>query len=103
MLASPGLLIRAFGAFTDIDDTWFKNLRDKPALKKARKVPGKSGRNGFPAMFCPMEVMLWLVNPARKKGRKGLSEEKAWQLLEQHFPKVYAANSVADPRLASPG
>jgi hypothetical protein len=98
MLASPEQLIKAFGAFTGMNGAWFKTLGDTPYLEKARKVRGKSGRNGFPAMFCPLEVMLWLVNPNRKKGRKGLSEIRGWELLEQHFPKVHAANSAADPR-----
>lgn len=97
MLASPQRLIDTFGNFTGMDSTWFFNLTDKPALMRARKVEGHSGRNSSPPLFCPFEVMNWLTSAKRKTGRP-ISTEKAWELLEGSFPKVYNKHSVADPR-----
>ena len=98
MLATRAQLIQAFGAFTGMDLTWFRNLKDTPALLNARKVTGQGGRGHLAEpLFCPLEVMQWLVSGKRKKGRP-LSLEKAWELLERHFPKVHSANSAADPR-----
>ena len=98
MLATRAQLIEAFGAFTGMDLTWFRNLKDTPALLNARKVTGQGGRGHLAEpLFCPLEVMQWLVSGKRKKGRP-LSLEKAWELLERHFPKVHSANSAADPR-----
>jgi hypothetical protein len=97
LLASPLRLIDTFGNFTGMDQSWFSNLKDKPALMKARKVEGESGRNSSPPLFCPFEVMTWLTSAKRKTGRP-ISAEKAWELLERSFPKVYNKHSVADPR-----
>lgn len=98
MLASREQLIGAFGNFTGMDATWFRNLKDAPALRAARKVTGQ-GRRGHTEVpwFCPFEVMQWLVSPNRRKGRK-LGAEKAWELLERNFPRVYSVRSVGDPR-----
>jgi hypothetical protein len=98
MLATREQIIQAFGSFTGMDMSWFSNLKDAPALRKARKVQGQGGR-GMPLKpyFCPCEVMQWLISPKRKKGR-GLSTEKGWSLLQRHFPKVYEKHSAADPR-----
>lgn len=99
MLATPAQLIAAFGTFTDMDETWFRSLRDVPALLAARKVKGKGQRgHSVPPLFCPMEVMLWLVDPKRKKGRHFQSAEKPWERLESYFPEVYARYSGEDPR-----
>jgi hypothetical protein len=98
VLATRDQLAVAFGAFTGLNVAWFKNLKDTPALRAARKVVGRGQRGStVEPWFCPFEVMLWLVNPKRKKGRR-LSEEKGWDLLERHFPKVYALKQIADPR-----
>ena len=98
MLASREQLIEAFGRFTGMDVTWFKNLKDIPALLAARKVAGQGGRGHIAEpLFCPFEVMQWLANSKRRKGRK-LGAEKAWELLEKNFPRVYNARSVGDPR-----
>lgn len=101
MLATREQLIAAFGNFTGMNATWFDNITDKPALLRARKVKG-DGRRGHVAqpLFCPFEVMLWLANPKRRNNptRRKPSPEKAWELLEKNFPKVYAAKSIADPR-----
>lgn len=98
MLATRDQLIEAFGRFTGMDAAWFKNLKDTPALLTARKVAGQGGRGHIAEpWFCPFEVMQWLADSKRRKGRK-LSAAKAWELLEINFPKVYNARSVADPR-----
>jgi hypothetical protein len=98
LLATRKQLIDAFGVFTGMDQGWFKNLTDAPALFKARKIPGRGGRGHLQEpLFCPVDVMRWLVSDTRKKGRK-LGEDKAWELLEKHFPKAYSAHSAADSR-----
>lgn len=98
MHATRDGLIDAFGPFTGMNKDWFKNLKDTPALARARKSPGQGGRGHIKEpYFCPIEVMQWLIDPRRKKGRR-LSEEKGWEMLEKHFPKVYAKHSAADPR-----
>lgn len=101
MLATRDQLIAAFGSFTGMDLMWFNNLKDIPALLRARKVVGQGGRGHIAEpWFCPFEVMQWLTDSKRRKGRK-LSDDKAWDLLERHFPMVYNAQSVADPRIAA--
>lgn len=98
LLATREQLIEAFGRFTGMDATWFDNLKDKPALWNARKVEGQGGRGHvLEPLFCPFEVMQWLASSKRRTGRS-LGLEKAWELLERNFPKVYNSNSVADPR-----
>ncbi len=98
VLATREQLIAAFGAFTGMSKEWFKNLDDTPALKAARKVTGRGQRGKtVEPLFCPFEVMLWLVSPKRKKGRS-LGEAKGWDLLERNFPKAYAPRASADPR-----
>lgn len=98
MLATREQLIEAFGRFTGMDASWFSNLTDTPALLAARKVTGQGGRGHVAEpLFCPFTVMQWLADSKRRKGRK-LSAEKAWELLEKNFPKVYDTRSVADPR-----
>lgn len=100
-LATREQLITAFGNFTGMDLDWFNNIKDTPALSKARKVRGQGGKGHIAEpLFCPYEVMLWLIDPKRRKGRERqpLGVEKAWQLLEDHFPMVYAVHSIGDPR-----
>ena len=96
MMATRTQLIDAFGSFTGMDLSWFNNLNDVPKLKNARKHTGKSGRNSFEPLFCPYEVMQWLADPRRKKGRE-LGEEAAWRLLKRNFPNVYNQYSIGDP------
>lgn len=96
LLATREDLIEAFKSFTGMDMCWFDNLKDSPKLLEARKIKGTSGRNNSGPLFCPYEVMLWLIDPKRKKGRK-LSDEKAWELLKSHFPKVYDLKSIGSP------
>lgn len=85
-LASPDELIKAFGPCTGMDQSWF----DKPEgkLLMAKKVTGKSGRRPHPPLFCPYEVMEWLINPKRKKGQK-ISVLTGWRQLKKHFSNVY--------------
>ncbi len=100
MLASREQLIAAFGAFTDMNADWFRNLKDTPALLAARRITGQGGRGHLAEpYFCPFAVMQWLVDGKRKKGRP-LSGRKGWELLERHFPMVYASRSIGDPREA---
>ena len=96
LLATREQLVKAFGTFTGMDQSWFKSLKDTPALKNARKVAGRSGKNSTEPFFCPYAVMLWLVGPTRKKG-KSISELTAWRMLKAHFPKVHAQHEAGDP------
>lgn len=98
LLATREQLIEAYGSFTGMDASWFSNLTDTPALLAARKVVGQGGRGRIAVpLFCPFEVMGWLANSRRRKGRT-LRAEKAWELFEKNFPTVYNIHSVADPR-----
>jgi hypothetical protein len=98
LLATREQLIEAYGRFTGMDASWFSNLKDAPALLAARKVVGQGGRGRIAEpLFCPFEVMGWLVDSKRRKGRP-LRVEKAWELFEKNFPTVYNLHSVADPR-----
>lgn len=100
MLATREQLIAAFGPFTGMNADWFNNIRDKPALRAARRITGQGGRGHLAEpYFCPFAVMQWLVDSKRKTGRS-LSERKGWELLERHFPMVYASLSIGDPREA---
>ena len=103
-LATRKELIAAFGVFTGMSMAWFKNLKDTPALFKARKVDGVGARSSTrEPLFCPMEVALWLMNAKRKKGRPFHNAAKPWELLESHFPAAYARHSAGDPREERPG
>jgi hypothetical protein len=98
MVATRQQLIDAFGSFTGMNATWFDNLTDSPALLAARKVTGRGGRGHIAEpLFSPFEVLQWLTNKSRRKGRS-LSAEKGWALFESHFPRAYAAFSTTDPR-----
>lgn len=98
LLATRKQLIDAFGVFTGMNHGWFKNLTDVPALLKARRIKGSGGRGHLQEpLFCPVDVMRWLISDTRKKGSK-LGEDKAWELLEKNFPKAYSAHSAADSR-----
>lgn len=99
-LATREQLIEAFGRFTGMDASWFNNIKDTPALQSARKITGQGGRGHIAEpWFCPFEVMQWVASPKRRKNAsRKLSIEKAWELLEKNFPKVYSLHSGADPR-----
>lgn len=98
LLATREQLIDAFGRFVGMDAKWFDKVGDTPALERARKVTGQGGRGHITEpWFCPFEVMLWLIDPKRRKGGK-LGEAKGWELLEKNFPNVYNTHSTADPR-----
>lgn len=98
MLATRDQLIKAFGAYTGMNKSWFYNLKDTPSLLAARKITGQGGRGHIQEpWFCPLEVMQWLANPKLRKGNP-MTPETAWRMLENHFSKVYSKNSVGDPR-----
>ena len=98
MLATREQLIEAYGKFTGMDLSWFRALKDLPKLLAARKVSGQGGRGHIAEpYFCPYQVMLWLIEPGRKKGRK-LGADKGWSIFEDKFPGVYSQFSVGDPR-----
>ncbi|MDP1999604.1 MAG: hypothetical protein Q8K22_08430 [Rhodoferax sp.] len=96
MFATRTELIDAFGKFTDMDKSWFDNLKDAPRLMAARKFTGQGGRHSAEPLFCPYLVMQWMADPKRKKGRK-LNDTTAWRLLKSHFQKVYDQYSIGDP------
>ena len=78
---------------------WFDKLQGTPALLKARKVAGVGARSKTrEPLFCPWEVMLWLIDPKRKKGRPFHNIGKPWELLERRFPAAYVKHSKGDPR-----
>lgn len=101
-LATRDELIAAFGAFTGMDQTWFANLKDVPALKAARKVAGRGGRRSAEPMFDPHQVMLWLVSSDKMKGRQ-MSQQTGWRRLRECFPAAYQQVEIGDPTLDSPG
>lgn len=91
LMATRQQLIDAFGSFTGMDASWFSNLKDTPAVLAARKVTGQGGRGRLTEpLFCPFEVLQWLIDPARRKG-KPLGQDKGWELFERNFPRAYAA------------
>ena len=98
ILATRQDLIDAYRAFTGMDITWFDNLTHSPRLQKARKVLGQGikGRSIEP-YFCPYLVMDWLIDRKRKKGRP-ISSDKAWEILEKRFTKVFNIYSLGDTR-----
>ena len=96
MVATRGELIDAFGGVTKMDLTWFDNLTDAPKLNAARKYKGQGGRNSAEPLFCPFEVLQWLIDPKRKKGQP-INDTTAWRRLKSHFPKVYNHHSIGDP------
>jgi len=98
LLATKESLIDAFGPLTGMNASWFKKMADAPALLAARVVKGKGGRPSRPAMFDPFKVMLWLIDPTRRKVGAKIRPATGWRLLEAHFPRVYNVHSVGDPR-----
>jgi hypothetical protein len=98
LMATRQQLIDAFGSFTGMNASWFSNIKDTPALLAARKVTGQGGRGHIAEpLFSPFEVLQWLIDPARRKGRT-LGQDKGWELFERNFPRAYAAFSVGDTR-----
>lgn len=98
ILATRQELIDAYRAFTGMDMGWFKNVTDSPKLQKARKVLGEGKKSqSIEPLFCPYMVMDWLIDKKRRKGRP-ISSDKAWEILEKHFSKVYNIYSAGDTR-----
>lgn len=97
-LATSDELIKAFGVFTGMEASWFKKLSDKPVLLAARKRQGCGQRaKTVKALFCPFEVMQWLINPKRKVGDP-ISMETGWRRFEDFFPRSYQRFEALDPR-----
>ena len=98
ILATRQDLIDAYRAFTGMNMTWFENVTHSPKLRKARKVVGKGKKGGsIEPLFCPYLVMDWLIDKKRRPGRP-ISSDKAWEILEKRFPKVYNIYSLGDTR-----
>jgi len=95
-LATPEELVAAFGPFTGMNLGWFRKLGDTPALERARRVPGQGGRAQRDPLFHPYEVMTWLADPKRKKGRP-LPVETAWRRFREYFPSAYRLVESVDP------
>ena len=103
LLATPDQLVTAFKPHTGMDASWFGKLGDTPQLMKARKVAGQGGRGHTRVpFFCPFEVMRWLIDPKRRKGRP-MAVSTGWRLFKTHFPKVHAIHAEFDPNADSTG
>ena len=98
ILATRGELINAYGRFSGMNKTTFQNLTNSPKLLAARKVQGVGmrGLGAVEPLFCPYEVMLWLIGPKRKKDHK-LPVKTGWVQFRANFPKVYNLHSLSDP------
>lgn len=104
MLATRHQLIAAFGSFTGMSDSWFKNLRDRPKLLAARRVAGTGGRRYTEPLFCPYAVMQWLTTkPRNGDSRRYMTTPTGWRMLKANFAKVYSRYSFADPSNDSTG
>ncbi|WP_194166633.1 hypothetical protein, partial [Vibrio parahaemolyticus] len=95
MLATPEKLIEAFGGMSGMNLSWFRSMKDRPALDDAVVIKVARGRNGAPPLLDVFSVMQYLIDPKRR-GKK-LREETGWRLLKAYFPKVYAAHESYDP------
>ena len=102
VLASRTELIQIFSLY-GVELKIFKALKDRPGLMAARRVKGK-GQKGSRAepMFCPFEVINWLVKTGIKE-KPRLENFMGWHILETKFPSVYAEKSIGDPRQDSKG
>jgi len=97
-LATRDELIDAFGMATGMNQKWFENVSNSPDLKAARKQTRTGrGASAIPSLFCPFEVMQWLVLKGRRGGVK-LSSHRGWTILESKFPVAYLRRSIGDPR-----
>ncbi len=97
VLASRTELIEAFSVY-GVELKIFRALKDRPGLLAAYRVKGK-GQKGSHAepMFCPFEVINWLVKTGVKE-KPRLKNFMGWHILETKFPSVYAEKSMCDPR-----
>lgn len=97
VLASRTELIEAFSLY-GVELKIFRALKDRPGLMAACRVKGQ-GQKGSRAepMFCPFEVINWLVKTGVKE-KPRLTNSMGWHILQTRFPSVYAEKSVGDPR-----
>ena len=93
LLENPTALLEAFSQ-SGLQPAWFNMLSKHPWLNASKKIPGKPGRGGFPALFCPYQVMVGLVNESRKSK---LTEQRGWNILEKKFPYAYARHEIGKP------
>ena len=77
MLATPEKLIEAFGSMSGMNLSWFRSMKDRPALNDAVVIKGVRGRNGVPPLLDVFSVMQYLIDPKRR-GKK-LPEETGWR------------------------
>lgn len=97
LLATPSELITVFGTITGMDKAWFNNAKDAPKLKAARHSAGKGGRKGLEPLYQVFEVMQWLIDKKRRKG-KTMEEATGWRMLKNQFPNVYEEYQSFEPR-----
>lgn len=96
LLATRADLLTAYEVW-GLKKQWFDELNSHTWLKEARRQIGQGQRGHVvEPLFCPYLVMFGLVKIIR--GKKRISEEKGWDLLQRHFPRVYQVKSVGDPR-----
>lgn len=90
-------LIRVFGPFTNMDNSWFKKLEGP--LLHARKEIGRGGHGcSIEPMFCPYEVLKWLTGTGfKKKNARRINAQKAWELLKKNWPDVYQDHHLESP------
>ncbi len=93
LLENPKDLLAAFDPW-GLKPAWFNDLSKHPWLNEAKKIPGKPGRGGFAALFCPYEVMQGMANESRKSR---LTEQRGWDILEKNFPRVFANFEIGKP------
>ena len=96
LLATPSDLIKVFGTITGMNKTWFNNVKDTPGLKAAKHTAGAGGHKGREPLYRVFDVMLWLINPKRRKGN-AMQEATGWRLLKNQFPKVYGEYQGYEP------
>lgn len=97
LLAIPEKLIDAFGVFTGMNKAWFNNAKDSK-LKAALHTAGKGGRGGRAPLYYVFPIMLWLVDPKRRKNKnKRMDEATGWRVLKNKFPDVYAVYKDQEP------
>lgn len=92
-LATPDELVEAFGSLLPLSA--FRALKDRRWLKAARKIPGKSGRQHSPPLFCPYLVMVGLTKT--KKGER-LPVHQGWSVLKTKFKATYQRHRLEEPR-----
>ena len=97
LLATPAQLIAVFGIFTGMDKKWFNNAKDSPRLMAARHIAGIGGRKGREPLYFVFQVMQWLIDAKRRKG-KPMQDATGWRVLQRQFPRVYEEYQDCEPK-----